>query len=241
MGKALPDDLLVHRPVLTAASWALLEQGELEAAERRLRQVERWLDASSADKNPDAIVADEAQLAVLPASVASARTYLAQAHADSVGALRYARQALTLLPPDDHLRRGVSASLLSLGAWAEGDLAAAETQMADAIHSFQQAGNVLYAITGTYVLADIHIAQGRLHAAFEVCRRALQLAETEGRFVQWGTADIHTGMATIHREWNDLAAAQALARSHSLGEHATLPRWRYRWLLADARAAGAKT
>ncbi|HSB23224.1 MAG TPA: hypothetical protein VLE94_08950, partial [Burkholderiaceae bacterium] len=47
--KALPDDLIRARPVLSLGyAWALLNGGELEAAETRLRDAERWLEPKSA-------------------------------------------------------------------------------------------------------------------------------------------------------------------------------------------------
>ena len=43
--KALPDELIRARPVLSVGyAWALLDCGELEAGEARLRDAERWLD-----------------------------------------------------------------------------------------------------------------------------------------------------------------------------------------------------
>ncbi|MBV9787602.1 MAG: helix-turn-helix transcriptional regulator, partial [Chloroflexi bacterium] len=46
--KALPDALIRARPVLSVVcAWALLDGGELDAAEARLQDAERWLDAAS--------------------------------------------------------------------------------------------------------------------------------------------------------------------------------------------------
>jgi LuxR family maltose regulon positive regulatory protein len=66
--KALPDELLHVRPVLSAGyAWALLAAGELEAAHARLLNAERWLD-TTADRSerPQArsaemVVVDEAE------------------------------------------------------------------------------------------------------------------------------------------------------------------------------------
>ena len=47
--KALPDELIRARPVLCVGyAWALLNGGELEASEARLRDAERWLDTPTA-------------------------------------------------------------------------------------------------------------------------------------------------------------------------------------------------
>jgi LuxR family transcriptional regulator, maltose regulon positive regulatory protein len=46
--KALPDELIHFRPVLSVGyAWALLAGGELEAAHARLRDAERWLDTTT--------------------------------------------------------------------------------------------------------------------------------------------------------------------------------------------------
>ena len=46
--RALPDEVLGRRPVLSVAyAWALLSIGELEDVERRLRDGERWLSTTN--------------------------------------------------------------------------------------------------------------------------------------------------------------------------------------------------
>ena len=54
--KALPDELVRARPVLSVAyAWAFLNGGELEAAEARLWDAERWLDTSAeSSERPEA-------------------------------------------------------------------------------------------------------------------------------------------------------------------------------------------
>ncbi|MFQ5435974.1 MAG: LuxR C-terminal-related transcriptional regulator, partial [Anaerolineae bacterium] len=109
--------------------------------------------------------------------------------------------------------------------------------------SYQKAGNTLYAITGAFILADIRMAQGRLREAVAVYERALQLAQEAGGAALRGTADLHTGLSELCLEQNDWVAAQNhLQQSKTLGEETALPRWRYRYCLAQARlkaAAGA--
>ena len=85
--KALPDELVRARPVLSVAyAWAFLNAGELEAAEARLRDAERWLEPTAdMSERPEApstemVVVDEEQFRSLPASLATARAYHAQAH-----------------------------------------------------------------------------------------------------------------------------------------------------------------
>ncbi|MSP14032.1 MAG: tetratricopeptide repeat protein [Chloroflexi bacterium] len=241
--KALPDELVRARPVLSVGyAWAFLNGGEMEAGEARLRDAERWLDPTTdtgrRPETPSAkmVVVDEAQFRSLPASIATARAYHAQALGDIPGSVKYARRALALLPAGDHLRRGPAAALLGLAYWANGDLEAAHQALADAMANFQIAGSIVFAISGTYGLADIRIAQGRLREAVRTYEQVLQLVAAQGELVLPGTADLYLGLGELHREQGDLdAAIQYLLRSEELGEHAALPDWRYRFCRAQAR------
>jgi LuxR family maltose regulon positive regulatory protein len=92
------------------------------------------------------------------------------------------------------------------------------------------------AMGGAIVLADIQIAQGRLHEAMTTYEQALQWATEPGAPVLRGAADMYVGMSDLLREHNDLdAAKQHLLRSRALGELAELPQNPYRWCVAMAR------
>lgn len=231
--RQIPDEMVVKRPVLSVGyAWALLEAGELEAGESRLRDAEWCLENAKAE----IIVVDESEFQSLPAAIASARAYIAQAHNDTPNTIKYAQQALDLLPEDDHLRRGVPASMLGLASWVIGDLDAAFRAFADAMDSFRKAGNILFAITGTYILADIRLAQGRLREAISVYENSLKLATEHANPVLKGTADLYLRLSELLRERGDSkTAAEYMARSEELSEKWGLPRWRYFWCLAQAR------
>ena len=228
--RQLPDAMIRARPGLSIGyAWALLDTGNLEGAADRLHDVARGLHTTSPS-------ADAATPHALAASAATARTYLAQARGDVAGTMANARLALQWLPEDDHSRRAVPASLLGLAHWTQGDLTAADDTLADALNRFERSGNALYAITGTFVLADIRKARGHLNGAFNLCQHFLELAEERGDALRWATADLHTALSDLHREWNDLTAAAAcLQTSKELGDQAVLPRWQTRWCLAQAR------
>ena len=67
-------------------------------------------------------------------------------------------------------------------------------------------------------LADIRIAQGRLHEAMATYEQALQRALEQGEPVLPGTADMYVGMSALRREQNDLTAAtQLVLRSEESG------------------------
>ncbi len=144
--KALPDVLIRARPVLSVwYAYALLVSGQMRAVETRLTDAERWLEPADSmngrPNNPAAetcpersrrmVVVDEERFRSLPATIAIARAYRAQALGDVAGAVTYARRALDLTPETNHLKRGQATALLGLTYWASGDLEAANRTFAD--------------------------------------------------------------------------------------------------------------
>ena len=136
-------------------SWKL-PKSHLQNAERLLAATQErgeQLDSPAVEM----AVVDEEQFRSLPASLASARAYLAQSRGDVPGTVKYGRRALELHPEGDHLQRGVAAAILGLAYWESGDLEAAHSTLADGMANMRTAGNILFAMRGTYILADIQI------------------------------------------------------------------------------------
>jgi LuxR family maltose regulon positive regulatory protein len=112
---------------------------------------------------------------------------------------------------------------------------------ADGMANVRLAGYISSAIGGAIVLADIQIAQGRLHEAMTTYERGLQWATEPGAPVLRGAADMYVGMSDLYREYNDLkTATQHLLTSQALGELAGLPQNPYRWCAAMARIREAQ-
>ena len=160
--KALPDELVRARPVLSVYyAFASLSGVGSEVAEARLRDAERWLDATADTSerreapSGEMVVVDEEGFRSLPGSIAIARAYSAGALDDVPGMVTYARRALDLLPEGDYLWRGAAAWFLGIASWTSGDLEAAHRFVADGMASIQMASNVRFTIMGTYVLAYI--------------------------------------------------------------------------------------
>jgi LuxR family maltose regulon positive regulatory protein len=246
--KALPDELIHVRPVLSFDyAFALFGGGELEAVEARLRDAERWLDTTAGQREraealaAGMVVVDEEEFRRLPGMIALLRAAQALARGDMPETVQNARRVLDLAREDDHLMLGGAASQLGLAAWANGDLGAARRMTADGMAHVRRAGYISPAIGGAIVLADILIAQGRLHEAMTTYERALQWATEPGAPVLRGAADMHVGMSNLHYEHNDLkAATQHLLTSQALGELAGLPQNPYRWRAAMARLREAQ-
>jgi LuxR family maltose regulon positive regulatory protein len=246
--RALPDDVVHRRPVLSIAyAWSLLAEGELDGVEERLRSAERWLDTTAdgrelvSSPGAEMVVVDDVQFRHLPGAIAVYRAGQAQALGNVADTVSYAWRALNLLPEDDHLQRGAAMALLGLAAWTSGNLEAAHRSYADGMARMQRAGIIAQAIGCVIALADIRIAQGRLHEAMRTYEQGLQLATVQGHPILRGTADMHVGLSELLCEQNDLpAATEHLLRSQRLGEHMGLPQNPYRWRMAMARIKQAQ-
>ena len=240
--KALPDELVHFRPVLSVDyAYALFGGGELEAVEA---STAGRRTVAGHDPRPDTagmVVVDEEEFRRLPGMIALLRAAQALARGDMPEAVKNARRVLDLAPEDAHLMLGGAASVLGLAAWASGDLEVARRMTADGMANVRLAGYISSAIGGAIVLADIQIAQGRLHEAMTTYERALQWATEPGAPVLRGAADMYVGMSDLHCEHNDLkTATQHLLTSQALGELAGLPQNPYRWCAAMARIREAQ-
>ena len=246
--KALPDEVVRVRPVLSVAcAAALLSRGELEGVEGRLRDAERCLDTTAGICQrpqaplPEMVVVDDDEFRRLPAAIEVYRSALALARGDLPGTVRHARLTLELSPADEHLGRASAAGFLGLAFWASGDLEAGYSAYAECMAGLRRAGYIADTFGCAIALADIRRAQGRLGAAMRTYEQALQYASEQGGPVLRGTADMYVGMIGVHRERDDLQAAiRQLLRSQELGEHIGLPQNRYRWRVAMARIRHAE-
>jgi LuxR family transcriptional regulator, maltose regulon positive regulatory protein len=242
----LPNELFQRRPVLSVHfAGTLLSSGKLEGVEARLRDAERWLDSkedTSKELLPaEMVVVDEEEFRSLPGSIAVFRA----AHALALGhvpkTVKYAREALDLLPDENHHGRGAASGLLGLAYWTIGNLEAAQQSYAECMTRLQRVGHTSDAIGITIALADIQIVQGRLTEAMGCYEQGLQLATVQSGLVLRGAADMYVGMSELMREHNDLSAAtQHLLTSQELGEFNGLPQNQYRWHVAMARVCQAQ-
>ena len=241
--EAIPDELVRARPVLsTGYGWSLIDTGDLEGADLRLRDAEQWLDAR-ANMNEQAEIPsvkqvdlDEEALRSLSASIANARAYRTQALGDVAATENYAQRALDLLPENDYFERGLSAILSGFAYWSSGNLEAAHRAISDAISNMQILGKIPFIISFTSYLADIMIAQGRLNETKTKFLQLLDIAAEQAEPELQETAVVHLGLSELFHEQGDLqAAGWHLLRSEELGELPAFPPWYRHWVLAQVR------
>lgn len=240
--RALPDEVVRQSPVLSSSvGWADMMRGDLDGLERRLGDAERALAAGADDPVLAATWTDNEDLRIVPATIQMYRAALAQARGQVTRTAVHARAALELAGPEDHFVRGAGFGFLGLAAWAAGDVAEALPTFEKSAASLRAAGNHVDALDGTIVLADMWVAAGRPGQARELLQRALERATSRGEPYPRATADLHTSLAELAYERDDLAEAEAeLATAASLAERSSITENRHRWPTVMARVRAAQ-
>ena len=245
--KKLPEELVHLRPVLNVwYAYILLGSGELEAAESRFKDAERWLESADTMKvqleTPpvEMVVVDKEQFKSLPATIAIGRAYIALALGNIPDTVRNASRVLELTDADP-FRYSQASMMLGMTHWASGDLESAERVFADYTMKLRTAGNIPDAISTSVVLADIRLALGHLHEEINTLEQLLQFVMDQGEPIPLDADDLHRELSKLHLEQGNLeAAAQHLQRSKELGEKAQSPVSRYRLCIDQARLKTAQ-
>lgn len=234
--KSLPEEIFQDHPVLNINyAGTLLQNGQFDGVESRLREIEQWL-ATPEDIRRQPIYVDEDDFQRLPSSVHMYRAAIALVKGDVTNATSHASKVLELAREDDDFPRGAASSLVGLASWTSGDLEAAYQMFAKGMSHLQNVGYISDVIGGSVTMADIRITQGRLREAMGIYERGLQLATKQGTPALRGAADMHVGMSALYYERNELnIAEQHLLKSRELGKLNGLPKNPYRWRVAMAR------
>lgn len=224
----LPDATVRERPTLTVGyAWALLLHGRLTEAEARLQQVDFHaravtLEIQAATTNPE-------WMKSLPASIATARAFIAHARGDLTSSIQNAREALELLPPEDDSLRGVTGAILTTALRKSGDVRDAERACLDAIAAVQRSGDATSECGLADILAQVYVAQARLSEAAHVCERTLDRVRNLSGPAPRGAVSLHVMLAEVARRRGDYETAKRWLESASdLGPQATLPESAYR-------------
>ncbi|HEY5731341.1 MAG TPA: hypothetical protein VIS72_14920, partial [Anaerolineales bacterium] len=226
----LPAEVRRIRPVLcTQMGSAYMDMGNIEASESSLRDAELCL------KRPlgEIVIVEAEQFNSLPARIAFARAYNAQAQNRFSDVVRYAELALNLAPKDDDFMSVQISTLLMGTHWANGNMEASCKLMSDWVEASKQAEKIFFAVAGSFGKADILIAQGRLRDAIQTYHQALEFAAAH--HAELHTAHHHLGLGMLYHETGeDDRSAQHLQKGFELGEQSTIVDWAYRKSLAQA-------
>jgi len=227
----LPSSVIRVRPVLcTQIGLAHMDLGNVDGSESSLRDAEQSLKLPSNEM----IVTEKELFQTLPIQIAFGRAYNAQSQNRFSEAVKYAELALDLIPSKDDFIYVQVSTILSGTHWANGNLDEASKLIDDWVETSKQAGNIFFAVAGSFGKADILIAQGRLHDATETYKQALKFASAHN--AEGHTAHHHLGLGMLYHEMGeDEHAAQHLQKSFELGRQTTIVDWAYRKSLTQAR------
>ena len=242
--KKIPEEIIHARPTLCVkCAWAFLNTGELEAAEAKMQAAEIWFEPTTitGDRSDapsiEMVVVDEEQFKLLPVFLATTRAYHAQAVGDISGTVKYTQRVLDISPEGDTHWHGAASSLLGLAQYASGNLDKAFQAFSAGL--VRNSPNEVF--EGSFILADIKLAQGQLNAALSIYEKALRFVLELREPMPLGTEDVYSGISELHRERGDLeTAAQDLLTSRKLGEQVEIPDWQHRWYIAQARLLESK-
>jgi LuxR family transcriptional regulator, maltose regulon positive regulatory protein len=205
---ALPAELVGCRPRLLLAQAILAGlSGRVEAVDGRLDAAERAL-ADAMDEPYEPSVGRAASLvANVPAAIALERGHLAQLRGDTDRAVALASRALAELDKSEWMLDSIARVRLAMAEWLRGRLAAAEQAFGSSVAQWRAAGESTLAARGYHHLALLQRAQGRLDAALETYRQALEVAAVPGRPAPPAAGVADVGMAEIAYQRGELAAA----------------------------------
>lgn len=115
------------------------------------------------------------------------------------------RRALDLLHPDNTPMRTTTTWTLGYAYQVQGNRAAASQAYAETIVHSQKSSNIMTEIAATTCLGQIQETENKTHQAAESFQRILQIVGDP----PWPAAcEAFVGLARIHYQWNDLAAAE---------------------------------
>ena len=225
--KKLPDAAVSSRPWLCVRiGWAYSDVGEVEPSETYLHYAEGAL----------AGMKDLAEFKSIPGNIALIRAGNAQIEGNLAETVRYAELSIQLAPENDTFLRPQAAITLGFTQWAAGRVEASLQAMHTWMDDMQKAGNQMYVIASTFVVADMQVTLGHLGEAEKALQQTIGQAATFGQEAEVVTAHHHLGLAMLaHERGDDAAASQRLQTVADLGPRTTLIDWPYRWGLAQAR------
>jgi LuxR family maltose regulon positive regulatory protein len=192
--------------LLGEARLALLG-GRIDAAEAALDAAERaWEAPGNADEEryEPAASPGASLLGNVPATIALDRAYLAELRGDVERAMTYASQAKAWLNAGEWMLRSHADAYLAVAALLDGRPDEAEHVLTSVIAVWRDAGERYLAVRGCHHLGQVQRAQGRLQAAVDTYREALDLAAATP-----AAGIAHVGLAELAYQRNDLERAHA--------------------------------
>lgn len=242
LAKRLPSTILERSPVLTMGyGWALLDMGDVKGCIGWFDQALRLYNlAQTHDRPADIIIKDKTQFGLLPATIASARAYIAGATGDIEAVFTHTRYALERIPSDQYVKRSVVEMLLALAHWGSGDLDEAESVILRLLKDIKKAAHPLVENSYYMVLGELYIQKGALSKAQAIFEQTISRLVAEN-LVPIMLPSLYLGLAKIAFLQSENKQAYALLEeSKTHGQRYALMNWKYNYYLLLARLYGSE-
>jgi LuxR family maltose regulon positive regulatory protein len=186
---------VIHATALTFAN-------QIDAAEARLERAEELVGHDTPEDSSRLVRGQVAQL----------RAIIARFSGDLALCVKLARQALELLPETEMLFRAGARLNVARAYQLSGDVGPHNERSASEVVLQTRASGSLFALVNSLTnLARLQRLQGRLRAAAATYQQIVRTVPgQQGLESLVGGAAYYVGLGDIHREWNDLAAAERL-------------------------------
>jgi LuxR family transcriptional regulator, maltose regulon positive regulatory protein len=195
------DGALVRTHPFLCVSYALLltVTNQLEAAEARLQEAERSVQ--------EEMPAEQAQ--IIMGYVSAIRGDIALFSGDIPQGLSLKQQALELLPEAEVIPRAAALVSTTRAYLVSGNVTSASEREVAAVALIGTSDNPFAAVSGTCLLARLHVLQGRLRQAATTYAQVVQ-AVPRPEVLQTAPSSVfyYFGLSDLLREWNDLDAAE---------------------------------
>lgn len=237
MAKRLPMAILEKSPVLAMGyGWALLDMGNVEGCVWWLDKAHGLYDQYHAAERPEGlIISDSHQFDLLPATIASARGYIAAATGDMEGVFKHTKDALSLIPRDQRLKRGLASMMLAVAHWGIGELSETESVIVMSLEDVKRDENPIAYNSIIMSLGEVYIQQGRLIEASELFNKLISMLSNENQ-VSIIMASLYLNLAKIAFLRGENQQAYALLEdSKAYGQRYSLINWEYNYYLMLAR------
>ncbi len=224
---ALPDDAGQGQPWFhVSRAWVLVFAGCLDEVEAHLQTAEDLLSIiPTTGEGP----APDSESDHIAGHIAAIRGYVDGLKGKGPVTIKYARQALEMLPEQDAMARGWTTLLLAVILRAQGRLAEADQAFSEAANISRKASIVPLTVDALWEHCVLALMQGRMHWVFGACQEAQQVAsstiEQGGRRLP-PAGYTHIGISLVLQEWNDPEGALVHAEEGA--------RLCNRWGMADA-------
>jgi LuxR family maltose regulon positive regulatory protein len=213
--ETLPEEEVQARPLLALHyGWVLFLSGQNKQAATRLEAVEAMLEADEAKQTPE-----------VQAHIAAIRAYLARLAGDFAATIALSRQALTHLPEQDALLRGMVTFNLAIAHYFQGEFEPAYQLLTEIIATGQTAQRVSSILSAIYLNTQLLRARGALRQALQLCQEGLELVARRGWQDFPAAGFVYVAFGDLLRERNELTtAAEYLEKGIKLGQAGGHPR-----------------